>query len=116
KDNTTPTEFLPTRDYVRPNASLGFSWSRDTRVWSDYRGPNSGTLFVVDMAGGLNARGTRTMFSSTTHQDSLRSRAAGGLDRVSESWLLVTHRRASFLDLAFRWRGLLNHGPEALVY
>ena len=39
-----------------------------------------------------------------------------GLDRVEGSWLFLTHHRLSFVDLAFRFRGLVNGGPQALVY
>ncbi|MFQ5601086.1 MAG: hypothetical protein ACE5G2_11110, partial [Candidatus Krumholzibacteriia bacterium] len=109
------TEFLPTQEYVRSNVTLGGNFSRDTRVWSDVRGPHSGALFVVSASAGVNTPGSRTDLNSA-QGDSLRQHVASGLDRVSVAALFLTHRRLRFLDLAFRVRGFANDGHQALVY
>ncbi len=108
-------KFVVEQDYVRPAFGLGASLSRDTRVWSDYRGPNSGLLLVLDISGGVHTPGSTTTVGASG-ADSLRTTRSKGLERVAGSWLLLTHHRAAFVDLAFRCRGLLNDGPQALVY
>jgi hypothetical protein len=108
-------EFLPTQEYVRPNAEVGLSFSRDTRVWSDARGPRAGSLWLVSVASGFNAPGMRTELNGAK-QDSVQHRVTAGLNRVSFAALLVKHQRLGHLDLAFRGRALLNDGPQALIY
>lgn len=108
-------EFVASLDYVRPNVSAGLTLSRDTRVWFDYRGPDSGSLLVLQVSGGVDAPGRRT-YQSAAGTDSLREHVGSGLDRVAGSWLFLTHRRAAFVDFAFRCRGLLNDGPQAILY
>lgn len=107
-------EFLPTSEYVRPALTLGTSLSRDTRVWSDYRGPDSGSLFVVDVSAGAHAPGTQAAVGAAS--DGSQQDIGSGLERLATSWLFVSHRRASIVDLAFRCRGLWNEGPQALTY
>jgi hypothetical protein len=111
----TEERFVAEQEYVRPSLGLGTSLSRDTRVWADYRGPHSGTLLVLDVSGGVHAPGHTTTLTASG-DDSVRVRRGAGLERLAGSWLLVTHRRAGFVDLALRCRGLLNDGPQALVY
>jgi hypothetical protein len=108
-------EFAPTLEFVRPAFRLGGSLSRDTRVWSDYRGPDSGSLLVLDVSTGVSAPGTRT-FLNTAGADSTREDVPAGIERLAGSWLFLTHHRVGFVDLAFRCRGLLNDGPQALTY
>jgi hypothetical protein len=108
-------EFLPTSEYVRPNLGLATNFSRDTRVWSDFRGPRTGSLFLLSVATGFNAPGSQTLLNST-QGDSLTERVGAGLDRVSAAMLWVVHRRISVVDLALRTRLLANDGPQALVY
>lgn len=107
-------EFLPTSEYVRAAATLGAGLSRDTRVWSDYRGPDSGSLLVVDLSAGAHAPGTRAAVGQAS--DGSRESIGTGLERLAAGWLFLTHRRCSFVDLAFRCRGLLNSGPQAITY
>lgn len=107
--------FVVESEYVRPAFGIGTSFSRDTRTWADYRGPHSGSLLVLDIAGGVHAHGTTTL-KNAAGGDSLQSQRSSGLERLSGSWLFVTHRRAAFVDLAMRCRGLLNSGPQALIY
>jgi hypothetical protein len=108
-------KFVVEQDYVRPAFGLGASLSRDTRVWSDYRGPNSGLLLVLDVSGGVHTPGSN-IIAGASGTDSVRTSHGKGLEEVAGSWLLLTHHRAAFVDLAFRCRGLLNDGPQALVY
>jgi hypothetical protein len=108
-------EFLPTQQYVRPNMELGMSFSRDTRIWSDARGPRAGSLWLVSMASGFNAPGTRTLLNGA-QEDSLQQRVTAGLNRVAFAALFLKHRRLGHLDLALRGRALLNDGPQAFIY
>jgi hypothetical protein len=107
--------FEPTETYVRPNLSLGGSYSRDTRIWSDLRGPRTGSLFVLHLASGFNASGTRT-YHDGAQQDSLQQDVPAGVDRLSVEMLFLTHRRLGPLDLAMRLRAYANGGPQAVVY
>ncbi len=107
--------FQPTETFVRPNAEVGLSYSRDTRVWSDTRGPSAGSLFVAMLASGFNAWGTRN-YIDTAENDSLSFDVPPGLDRVSLNLLFLTHRRVAFFDVALRARAYLNDGPQSLVY
>ncbi|HZL85218.1 MAG TPA: hypothetical protein VFD07_07585 [Candidatus Krumholzibacteria bacterium] len=107
--------FQPTETYVRPNAEIGVSYSRDTRVWSDTRGPRTGSLFVATLSSGFNAWGTRNFFDAAEN-DSLSLDMPPGLDRMSLNLLFLTHRRVAFFDVALRARAYLNDGPQSLVY
>jgi len=107
--------FVASSEYTRSNIAVGTSWSRDTRVWSDYRGPRSGALLVLSLTAGFNTPG-RNVFLDQSQSDSLRTDVASGIDRLTASWLFVTHRRVSFLDFAWRMQGLLNEGHQSLTY
>jgi hypothetical protein len=107
--------FQPTETYVRPNASIGLSYSRDTRVWSDMRGPSAGSLFIIGASSGFNATGSR-LYLDGSEQDSLQVDVPPGLDRIAMDMLFLTHRRLGPLDLAFRVRAYANSGPQSVVY
>ena len=109
------TIFQPTETYARPNAEISSSYSRDTRVWSDVRGPSTGSLLVLTLAAGFNAQGSRT-YVNGAQQDSLQLHVGPGLDRISFNALFLMHRRLSFLDVAFRARAYTNDGPQSLIY
>lgn len=107
--------FVPAAEYARSNVTVGTSWSRDTRVWADYRGPRHGALLVFSLSAGFDAPGNNILLNSS-QGDSLRQRVGAGLDRVTASWLFVAHRRLSVIDLAWRVQGLVNEGTQALTY
>jgi hypothetical protein len=107
--------FVPSAEYARSNITVGSSWSRDTRVWADYRGPRHGALLVFSLSAGFDAPGSNILLNST-QDDSLRQSVGAGLDRVTASWLFVAHRRASIIDFAWRVQGLINEGSQALTY
>jgi hypothetical protein len=112
---TQHEEFIPSQEYVRPNLELSVGLSRDTRVWTDVRGPRSGSLFLLGLSTGFNAPGTRR-YVSTAQADSTSAEVAGGLDRVAITALFAAHRRLGPLALAFRGRALANEGPGAFTY
>jgi len=87
--------------------TVGTSWSRDTRVWADYRGPRNGALLVFSLSAGFNAPGSSILLNSS-QQDSLQQNVGAGLDRVTASWLFVAHRRASIIDS-------FSHGFRTIV-
>ena len=107
--------FVPSAEYSRSNITVGTSWSRDTRVWADYRGPRSGALFVASISAGFDAPGSNLLLDSS-QGDSLQTRVGSGIDRVTASWLFVAHRRLSVIDLAWRVQGLVNGGQQAFTY
>jgi hypothetical protein len=107
--------FAASSEYTRSNIAIGTSWSRDTRVWSDYRGPRAGALFVLSLTAGFNTPGSNVLLDHS-ESDSLRTQVSSGIDRVTASWLFVTHRRLAFLDLAWRVQGLMNTGHQSLTY
>ena len=107
--------FVPSSEYSRSNITIGTSWSRDTRVWADYRGPRAGALFTASLSAGFDAPGS-TVLLDGAQADSLQSRVASGLDRLTASWLFVAHRRVSIVDLAWRVQGLANIGQQAFAY
>jgi hypothetical protein len=108
-------EFIPSVEYVRSNMTLGVSLSRDTRVWSDYRGPRAGHLLTISATSGFNAPGDVT-YIDAAQQDSLQHHVAAGLDRVGLAAMFLTHRRITFLDVAVRLRAFADHGPGELIY
>jgi hypothetical protein len=107
--------FVASSEYSRSNIAIGTSWSRDTRVWSDYRGPRTGALMVLSLTAGFNTPGSNVLLDHS-ESDSLRTDVASGIDRLTASWLFVTHRRVGFLDFAWRAQGLLNAGQQSLTY
>ena len=108
-------EFIPSVEYVRSNMTLGVNMSRDTRVWSDYRGPRAGSLLTISATSGFNAPGD-IMYLDAAQQDSLQRQVKAGLDRIGLAAMFLTHRRITFLDVAVRLRAFADHGPGELIY
>jgi hypothetical protein len=108
-------EFIPSVEYARSNLTLGVNLSRDTRVWSDYRGPRTGSLLTITASTAFNAPGDITYLDVAQH-DSLQQHVAAGLDRIGVAAMFLTHRRITFLDLAWRTRAFADNGPGELIY